>query len=270
MSCRIGASPLRPPLVPLPPACSGSIHTGDHKLLRLCSSPVRGQTGSGQTVPGCEDPSPLPPQHTHTSGWLVPRRLTLRTATSLPPARGQLISCCLLPLHGQMGPGKGHPANVSGRQGLLQKVFGGQAKTPTPTLPRQGHTLGDPFQLCACRGVTLSHGPSLGTGPPASLPSQLRHESAGSCSGCAVPGRGHPVGPPRGAWEPGCRWTTPGCSGPERRWLRGVAGRSWGAFCPSAWSSSSSWATQSLQGPPCLPRLLLVDPWPPEDNRLSW
>ena len=50
----------------------------------------------------------------------------------------------------------------------------------------------------------------------------------------------------------------------------GGGGQVEGCLLPSAWSGSSSWAAQSLQGPPCLPRLLLLDPWPPEDNRLSW
>ena len=147
-------------------------------------------------------------------------------------------------------------------RGSSTRSLGARLRPAPPPAPPRPYP-GDPFQLCACRGVTLNHCPSLGTGPPASLPSRLRHESAGSCSGCAVPGRGrHPTGPLRGAWETGCSWTPPGCSGPEWRWPGGVAGRSRGAFCRPPGAAAPAGPPRASRALPASPVFYCLTPGP--------
>lgn len=152
LPCLPGSSPCS--LLPTAKAFTHLIKTPE-TLHRSCL----GDSGSGQAVLGWENPTP-PAPHTQADR-LVPTGLTLRTAapaTSLPPTLMVTHFRLPHPYSSQIGPGKGHPVNVSDKQTTSGRSLGVRLRSP------QDHTSGDPFQPCTCLGATLTESLSL-SGP---------------------------------------------------------------------------------------------------------
>lgn len=131
----------RPPCPPCPSLSSSPcslLPPWSHTLTAAPETPLGSFRGADGQRAGHGGPASPHVPGAHTVGGLGPRRLTLRAATSpatLSPASlprsWSLISCCPRPRCSWTGPGKGHPANVSGKHGLLRKVFWSRAGAPS-------------------------------------------------------------------------------------------------------------------------------------------